>query len=128
MTDPVSHRQTDALIEQLASTLKPTRRGVVSGLICAALIAGACLSALAVVWLWDVRPDMASALSTWRLWLKEGFVALLAIAGILAMTRLARPNGTAGGSLAIVIATGIAMAFVALGELAGAGRPDGARW
>lgn len=120
MTDPVSHHQTEALIEQLASTLKPARRGVVSGLICAALIAGGCLSALAVFWLWGVRPDMALALSTWRLWLKEGFVALLAIAGILAMTRLARPDGTARGSLAIVIATGIAMALVALGELVGA--------
>jgi len=96
MIDPMSPNPTENLIERLASELTPTARSAVSRFICLALVAGAGVSALTVLWLWGIRPDMRAALSTGSLWLKEGFVVALAIAGIFSMIRLAGPRRTGG--------------------------------
>lgn len=119
MIDPMSQNPTDILIDRLASDLKPASRGAVSRLISLALVVGACVSAVTVLWLWGVRPDMRASLATGSLWLKEGFAIALAVAGIFSMIRLARPGGTAGGPAAIAIGAGIAMALLAVFELAG---------
>lgn len=120
MIDPMSPNPTESLIDRLASELKPTGRSAVSKFICLGLVAGACVSALAVLWLWGVRPDMPAALSSGALWLKEGFVVALAGAGIFAMIGLARPDGTAGGPAWIAIGAACVMALLAVLELAGA--------
>jgi hypothetical protein len=104
-----------ALIDRLASDLRPIRPGIMPRRLLMAVGICASPSLAAVVWLWGVRPDIAAALQTPAFWAKEAFAATLAVAGSAAMLRLARPDGKAAGP--IYIAFGAVAVMVALAVL-----------
>jgi hypothetical protein len=112
-----------ALIERLASDLKPISSGTVPWRLFG--IVGICASpSLAVVvWLWGVRPDIAAALQTAAFWAKEAFAATLALAGSAAMLRLARPDGKATGPIYVAFGAAAAMLVLAILQL-GANPPE----
>jgi hypothetical protein len=112
-----------ALIDRLASDLKPVRPGIVPWLLFGAVGICASPSLAVVVWLWGVRPDIAAALQTTAFWAKEAFAATLALAGSAAMLRLARPDGKATG--AIYVAFGAAAVMLVLAVLQLGANPPG---
>lgn len=87
------HGPSSGFIDLLVADLKPVRPGAMQRQILAALGVCALVSLVVVLWLWGVRPDITRALPMMSFWVKEAFVIVLALAGIGAMLRLARPDG-----------------------------------
>jgi hypothetical protein len=109
-----------ALIDHLASDLRPIRPGIVPRRLLMAVGICASPSLAGVVWFWGVRPDIAVALQTTAFWAKEAFVATLAVAGSAAMLRLARPDGKATGPMYIAFGTAAMMVVLAVLQLGAA--------
>ncbi len=106
-----------ALIDRLASDLKPVRPGIVPWRLFGAVGVCALLSLAVVLWLWGVRPDIAAAMQTAALWAKEAFAVTLALAGSAAMLRLARPAGRATGPLYVALSAVAVMLVLAVLQL-----------
>jgi len=95
---------TDSLIASLAQDLKPVRQGAVARRIVLTAIIGFIVSALVmIVWL-GLRPDLATAIATPIFWVKFGYTLAVGFFGLLALDRLARPDGRAGAPLIAVFA------------------------
>lgn len=93
---------TPELIDQLAGGLSATPRGLVARRVGLGVAAGAVIAGLLVLMLWGMRPDMAGAVASWAFWAKLAYPAALALLGLAAILRLARPEahvarGTWGG-------------------------------
>ncbi|WP_010164520.1 NrsF family protein [Sphingomonas sp. PAMC 26617] len=88
---------TEALIAELSTRLRPIPRGTPRTLLRNGLIAGAVAAGIAVLF-WPSlgpRPDMASAVTTAAFWIKMLYTASIAALGFVALDRLSKPDAAA---------------------------------
>lgn len=111
---------TNELIAALAADLKPVRSGAVTRRLAAGIGAGALVAAAAMLAVLGVRHDLVAALGTSAYWIKFGYTALLALAGMAAVARLGRPDGIARGPALAGLAVVALVAALAALQLAGA--------
>jgi hypothetical protein len=84
--------KTDDLIGMLATDAGPVDSGACTRRVVVSVAAAAVLClALLIPWL-GLRPDLASAAGGMAFWWKQIFTLLLALAGLIATLRLARPG------------------------------------
>ncbi len=85
---------TDVLIAELSSGLRPVPRGATRTLLRKGLITGAVVTGVVVLF-WPSlgpRPDMALAVMTASFWIKLLYTASIASLGFVALDRLSRPD------------------------------------
>ena len=87
---------TDDLIRSLAQNLQPAPSAVVPRLLVYGICVGFGISALALMVLFGVREDLASALFSWPFWMKWTYAISLGLTAYILCERLARPGATAG--------------------------------
>jgi hypothetical protein len=103
--------RTDELIAALAKNTRPANRAVTRVLILSVL--AALLGGFAVIMMgWGMRPDMHTAMRTSAFWMKAGYAAAFAVAGLLLVERLGRPGVAAGWAGWTVL--GLAVAAIAV--------------
>ena len=90
--------KTDDLIALLAADSLPVARRAAPRRIALALVAGLPLAVAMLVFLYGVRPDIAQAVHWPMFWVKLMFGAVIALAGFVALQRLARPGVRLGSS------------------------------
>lgn len=115
---------TSDLVDALAADLPARPRAWVARRLASGLLSGAAASLAVTLLLWGPRPDLAAAVATGPFWAKLGFTGLLAVSGVAAAARFARPGGEARGATACAYATIAVMACLAGAQLARA--PAGA--
>lgn len=112
------------LIDQLVADLAPTPPHALARRMAAGLGAGLVVSAiLMLLWL-GPRPDMMPAMATMAFWAKFAFTLLLALAGIAAASRMARPATGAGAPLTLASLVLAAMVVLAIAQFATAPAPE----
>lgn len=116
---------TSDLVDALVGDLTPAPRAWVARRLALGFAGGAALAAMAVFWLWGLRPDLATAVATGSFWVKLGYPGCLALAGLAAVNRLARPDGRERQALGVAAAIVTAMIVLALIQLLRA--PEAAR-
>lgn len=105
--------KTDDLIETLVADLSPAPPRAVGGRFALmALAGGAAALALLLAWL-GPRPDLSLAMAGAMFWMKAGYACVLAVAGLWAVERLARPAGSPRGGL--ILGLGAIGLLLALG-------------
>ena len=115
--------RSDDLINRLTAGLEPAPRRTVPAALLAAAGAGlVCATALVVVTL-HVRPDLAQAVQSPLLWLKSGYGLAAALAGGLALERLARPAGEGRRGFMLAGAAFMLMVLLGMGQLLAAPEP-----
>ena len=85
---------TSELIDRLSADLQPVARGALVRRLVAGIAPGASLAALAMLLGLGLRHDFSAALSMPSFWIKLVYTALLSVAGMLAIERVARPAET----------------------------------
>ncbi len=90
--------KTDDLIALLAADSLPVARRAAPRRLALALLAGLPLAGAIVVFFYGVRPDIAQAVHWPMFWAKLMFGAVIAVAGFVALQRLARPGVRLGSS------------------------------
>ena len=103
----------DALVDRLVEQHRPIPPHKLSRRLASAALLGAMIT-LVLVFAWGLRPDIAAASATARFWVKLGFGAGFAAAGLAGLTVLFRPERPAPRRLwlaAIPIAVIVAAAF-----------------
>lgn len=84
--------RTDELIQSLAADIKPVPRHAVGQRIALGMIGGAVISMVLIVGVLGVRPDLATAMGGFALWMKWVYTASLGIVAVVATANLARPD------------------------------------
>jgi len=111
--------KTDDLVTMLATTAEPVAPGATTRRYALALGWGTLGAMLLMVVLLGPRPDLAEAVRLPMFWLKLGFPICLAIAALVAATRLSRPGVPLGrvpaALLAPIIVIWLMAAYVLLG-------------
>ena len=116
--------ETSELIERLAAEAAPAPAATVDRRLRALGAAGAAgAGVMLLAWL-KVRPDLALAATTWNFWLKAAYAVALALAGYLALERLARPAGSGRWGLVLAAAAAGVLALLGGVELALAAPDD----
>ena len=90
--------QTDDLIDSLTKDLRPVPRHAFVRLLIVAIVPGLIVSGLVLLFGFGLRRDILHAFAMPVFWAKSVYPALLAISGFYALSRLARPDGSAGHS------------------------------
>jgi hypothetical protein len=108
------------LIDRLVADLAPTPAHAAARRLAVCIGAGLALSAiLMLAWL-GPRPDMMPAMGTVGFWIKFAFTALLALAGVAAASRMARPAGVATSPVAMAVAVLAVITMLALAQFTAA--------
>ena len=105
--------KTDELITLLATAATPVPANMMGRRFAVAMgwgVSGAVLLLLVTL---GIRTDLAQAASEWVFWIKPAFAALLALAGLIATDRLARPGMRLGRVWAALAAPVLALWLVA---------------
>ncbi len=108
---------TQELIESLSGELAPTPPNYLKQLIATGIGLGALMTAIIPFILWGPRPDFSAALETFPFWVKFAFTGALALCGLAAVIRLARPGGRARLPALFAGVTVLAMAILAIAQL-----------
>jgi hypothetical protein len=108
---------TDLLIERLSSEVRPVSSLALPIRAARGLLAGAVASALVLLGVMGLRPDLGQALTSASFWMKAGYTAALALTGIAATLRLARPEMAGTRHLRPMLAAAMALAALGLVEL-----------
>lgn len=107
--------RTSDLVKLLAGDASPVRAAPMTPRLLVAALAGALVSAgLLVVWL-GLRP-MGVAMASPSFWMKAGYAALLALAGLLTAAQLGRPGGRVGLALWLALAAVAWLGMLAMKE------------
>jgi hypothetical protein len=85
--------KTEDLISILAEDTRPVRAGLVQRRLATFTGAGLCGSVLLLLTWLPPRPDLAAAMGGTVFWAKSAYTLSFALAGALAVERLARPGG-----------------------------------
>lgn len=88
--------KTEAWVNVLANRLQPVAPGAAGRRLLLALIAGALLAVLAVVWGLGVRPDFLPALQRPEMWLKLGFPLAVSLVSAVVVVRISVPGRAPG--------------------------------
>jgi hypothetical protein len=108
------------LIDRLVADLAPVPAHAAARRLAIGIGAGLAVSAvLMLLWL-GLRPDMMPAMGTAAFWIKFAFTALLAVAGVAAASRMARPGGLASAPVAVTVAVLATITMLALAQFASA--------
>jgi hypothetical protein len=108
------------LIDRLVADLAPVPAHAAARRLAIGIGAGLVVSAvLMLLWL-GPRPDMMPAMGTAAFWIKFAFTALLAVAGVAAASRMARPDGMASTPVAVTVAVLATITMLALAQFASA--------
>jgi hypothetical protein len=113
--------KTDELVRLLSAGINPVPANAVGRRFAVALGWGLPGAVLLLVLALGIRPGLAEEAGTLLFWLKPGFAAALALAGLLAAERLARPGVRLGGlnaALALPVLLLWLMAALALANAA----------
>ena len=105
--------KTDDLISLLATGAAPVPTNAVGRRFAVALSCGFPIAVLIMVVTFGIRADLAQALSEWILWLKLAFAGSLALAGLIATERLARPGVRLGRVWAALVAPVLVLWLIA---------------
>ncbi len=112
--------KTDQLVTLLATGVEPVDPRAPLRRCAAAVVAGVLVSvAVMAAWL-GVRASLVQDMAVPMLWVKFAFVALLAVGGWIAATRLARPGASLAGVPAALLAPLLAIWVLAAVALIGA--------
>jgi hypothetical protein len=109
--------KTDELIAAIAADSAAPLPSV-KGRMAAALAAGGAVAGAWFVYSLGVRPDVASAVLTWRFVTKLLIVAACVVSALWASLRLARPEAERSGTLAILSVPPALLAIAVVAELA----------
>jgi hypothetical protein len=115
---------TDDLIALLAGGAGPVDSGAGARRLAAALSGGMLAAVALALGLLGLRPNLAQEASVPMFWAREAFCASLAVAGVAAVRRLARPGMRLGWLPAAVAAPLLAMWLLAVQSLLGAEPAD----
>jgi hypothetical protein len=107
--------QTTELIRTLAADTPPVRRAALAPWLLGAGLAGAAVS-LVVLALWLGFRPLRAAMGLPSFWMKAGYTLALAIAALVAASRLGRPGGRIGAALALAIVAAAALGMMAMHE------------
>ncbi|MBW6422865.1 DUF1109 domain-containing protein [Rhizobium sp. XQZ8] len=110
-------RDTDDIINSLASGLKPVKRDALRGRFLMGVLPALFVSLLLMLTIVGLRIDMAQALMLPVFWIKSAYNALIAITALWATYHLARPDGSQGRFFKTLAAIFLAMAIVAAIQL-----------
>ena len=86
----------DGLIEQLTANLVPVSKYAVARRLTIGICAGTVVSAILMIAVLGIRPDIAAASSTGMFWVKFGHTLTLTAFSVWIMERLARPAESTG--------------------------------
>jgi hypothetical protein len=111
-------RETDDVIDSLVRDLKPVPRHALERRFALAILPALAVSLLLMLIVVGLRTDMAQALMLPVFWIKSAYNALLAIAAFAAVYRLSRPDGSEGRFFGIAAAIILALAVMAIIQLA----------
>ena len=114
--------RTDDLIDRLAEL--PVARSTPGALLARDAAIGFAVSAAAMLFWLNVRPDLAQAASTSAFWMKLAYAALVAAIAFPATTTLSRPTGGPRRALLMMILPLIALSVLAFAQLAAAEPAD----
>jgi len=109
--------KTDDIIESLVGDLKPVPRNALWRRFALGLVPALGLALLLMLAILGLRVDMPDVLMLPVFWIKSAYNALIAVAALLAVFRLSRPDGSEGrffGLLALVFAAMTAIAAIQL--------------
>jgi len=116
--------KTEELIQSLAADVKPVSRHAVGQRIALGMTCGAVVTlTLIVAWL-GLRPDLATAMYGFPLWMKWAYTTSLGIVAIAATTNLARPESKSLRWLWLLAVPILLLAGISIAELVSA--PDDA--
>ncbi|MBY5313430.1 DUF1109 family protein [Rhizobium leguminosarum] len=111
-------RETEDVIDSLVRDLKPVPRHALERRFALAILPALAVSLLLMLIVFGLRTDMAQALMLPVFWIKSAYNALLAIAAFAAVYRLSRPDGSEGRFFGIAAAIILALAVMAVIQLA----------
>ncbi|MGO6818492.1 NrsF family protein [Rhizobium leguminosarum] len=111
-------RETEDVIDSLVRDLKPVPRHALERRFALAILPALAVSLLLMLIVLGLRTDMAQALMLPVFWIKSAYNGLLAIAAFAAVYRLSRPDGSKGRFFAIAAAIILALAVMAVIQLA----------
>ncbi|HEY4199298.1 MAG TPA: DUF1109 domain-containing protein [Devosiaceae bacterium] len=111
---------TDNLIDALVEDMRPVKRGAIIGRLMLALALALPISAVIMLALLGLRPDMPVAVTTPIFWIKSGYTLVLAAFGGLAVFYLARPGLSGRRALLAALAAFAVVALCSAFELAAA--------
>jgi hypothetical protein len=106
------------VIDSLVRDLKPVPRHALERRFALAILPALAVSLLLMLIVVGLRTDMAQALMLPVFWIKSAYNALLAIAAFAAVYRLSRPDGSEGRFFGIAAAIILALAVMAVIQLA----------
>lgn len=112
--------KTDELVMLLATGEDSVQRHAAARRYAAATLVGVVAAGLLMLGLLGVRPDLADAVRLPMFWAKVGYVAALAGAGLLAVSRLSRPGARLDRVLPALVLPVVAMWALAAFVLADA--------
>lgn len=112
--------KTDELIDFLAARTTPVEANAVARRFAAALGWGAFVTTLLMALLLGVRPDLERAVRLPMFWMKLALPLVVAIASLVAVSRLARPGARVGWTPLLGAVPVVAMWALALAALAAA--------
>ncbi|HEY3797019.1 MAG TPA: DUF1109 domain-containing protein [Caulobacteraceae bacterium] len=107
--------KTADLIQALSADATPVRRAPVAPWLAGAGLAGAAI-ALAVLAMWLGFRPLHAAMRLPSFWMKAGYTLLLALAGLVATSRLGHPGARIGAALALAALPIAALAMMAMHE------------
>lgn len=107
------------LVDQLADAHRRTPPRRLPRRVASAALLGAVVT-LALVFTWGLRPDLAAAIATSRFWIKLGFGAGFAVAGLGGLLVLFRPERAAPRRLWLAALPVVVIVAAALQEAAAA--------
>ena len=112
--------KTDDLVAALPAGVEPVPQGLVSRRLGQALLLALPVSVAIMVLDYGVRPDLREALGWPMFWVKLLFPLAVAVAGLVAVHRLARPGVAVGAAAVAAVASCVTMSSRpsrSLGEL-----------
>ena len=100
--------QTDELIADLSTDLKPVRRNAVERLLAGGLMVGAAVAFVLMAFWLGMRPDMHLAMRGTSFWMKACYTILVALLGFVLASSAGRP-GTQFLSFALLLPLAVAV-------------------
>ncbi|MFZ5720552.1 MAG: NrsF family protein [Pseudomonadota bacterium] len=117
--------RTEDLIARLAAETRPVPKGAVSRRLSRGLLVGGVAAFAVLLTVFGMRADLAGAVLGGSFWMKAAYTAIVGLAGLGLMLRLARPGARPGALPWIVLGLATALiAVLAAGELATAAPAD----
>lgn len=114
----------DDFLDGLARDLQPVRKGALGRLLAFALLPGLALSVAFILLGHGFRPDLSTAMSLPAFWAKSAYPLSLAIVGVMALLKVARPGGRPVSSSVPVTIIYVLLFLLGIMQLNAASSPE----